>query len=337
MSWKNIQCHPSVKRAVMQSSQNGMLHQTTIVYGPPGAGQEAVALAIAKTIACMEIEHDFCGVCKTCMQIDEGERKYPDVIEMRPAKSTYAVEQIRDMQSNAVIHPFTGDFKVFLLHESHRMNAESFNCLLKTLEEPYPHTVFILTTNTISAILPTIMSRCRKLRIPPQPIEELTQQLGANYPSVQAEALARFSGGLVGQAEYWIEEDFFSQRDEIYHQLQALLKNEAAVFGFVNAMQSTTGKKKEIHRQIILNRINILMSFLRDAVSFSSGSSNPVYIHTDLADQYPQVFRDIPAEHWISCFEKTLDVIDGMNRHLNLNAQLTELLIHIRNPQTLYV
>lgn len=310
-----------------------MLHQTTIVYGPPGAGQQSISLAIAKTIACSEVEHDYCGQCKTCLQIDEGERKYPDVIEMVPAKTTYAVEQIREMQEIALTHPYTGDYKIFLLHESHRMNLESFNCLLKTLEEPYDHTVFILTTDTISGIIPTILSRCRKLRIPPQPIDELTKQLGDRFPSLQAETLARFSGGLIGQAEYWITEEFFQQRDEIFSQLHSVLKHEAAVFGFVNHLQSSTGKK-ELQRKNIQNRINILVSLLRDAVTYSSGSGNPVYIHTDLADQYPKIWKDIPNSHWVSCFEKTLELFEGMNRHLNLNAQLTELLIHIRNPET---
>lgn len=338
MSWSDLHCHPSVKHAVINSSKNGMLNQTTIIYGPPGAGQEDVARAIAKTMVCGEITHDFCGVCKTCQQIDNRERKraYPDVIELYPEKSTYIVDQIRSMQEEAVLHPYSGEYKIFLLHECHRMNAESFNCLLKTLEEPYPHTVFVLTTDTISGILPTILSRCRKLRIPPQPVDELTKQLKQQLPALQAETLARFSGGLLGQAQYWLDEDFIQVRGEVFGMLKSLLTHESYTAMMVNAFQ-LSGGKKELQRGHLKIRLSILVSLLRDAVSYSSGSNQPIYIHADLAYEYPKVWKDIPAIHWISAFEKTLDIFEDINRYLNMNAQLTGLFIFIKNPESEYV
>lgn len=336
MTWANLHCHPSVKRAVMNSSKNGMLNQTTLIFGPPGAGQEDVARAITKTLICKEAEHDFCGTCASCINIDKGKRSYPDVIESHPAKSTYVIEQIRQLQSEAVLNPYAGDYKIFLLHECHRMNTESFNCLLKTLEEPYSHTVFILSTDTVSGILPTILSRCRKLRIPPQPIDELTRQLKQELPPFQAEALARFSGGLLGQARYWLNEEFIAVRGEVFAMMKSLLKNEAYTAMMVNGFQ-TTGGKKEAQRLHLKIRLQILLSLLRDAVSYSSGSAHPVYIHVDLADEYPKVWKDLPATHWIAAFEKTMDVMEGMTRYLNMNAQLTELFIFIKTPQLAYI
>ncbi len=336
MSWEQIFCHPSVRTAVINASKHQMLDQTTIIYGNPGAGQETVARSIAKTILCPQVEHDFCGKCYYCKKIDDTKYPLPDYFELKIAqlkRTTYGINQIREIQENAVLHPYEANYRIFVINECHRMTLDASNCFLKLLEEPYPHNVFILTTDTISAILPTIISRCRKLRLPATPVNQLKEKLNALVDSEsKAETLSRFSGGYLEQAEMWQRENFFSIRDEVFGLLQDQLQSEAYTAKMVDAFQ-TASKNKEIVRKHIRMRLAILVSFLRDAVTYSCGSDNPIYIHTDLADEYPQLWQSVPASHWIASFERALDIFEDMSRYLNMNAQLTELFILIRNPE----
>ena len=154
-----------------QRVPNGLLF-----WGPSGVGKRLTAIELAKAINCNAAEADACGQCLSCRKIDHG--NHPDVHVTVPVKKSRiinvgAVEQIVEL---AVLRPFEGAWRVFILHDAERMAGPGQNKLLKTLEEPPGQTLFILLTEHPRMLLPTIRSRCQSVRfggLSPETVQSL--------------------------------------------------------------------------------------------------------------------------------------------------------------------
>lgn len=140
-------------------SQNKIAH-AYLFSGPHGVGKTSLARIIAKALNCVNGPTDKpCGVCPSCKQIENGTPL--DVIEIDGA-SNRGIENIRTIIENVRISPVSGKYKIYIIDEVHQITNEAFNALLKTLEEPPKHVVFILATTEAEKVLPTIRSRCQQ-------------------------------------------------------------------------------------------------------------------------------------------------------------------------------
>lgn len=138
---------------------NNKIAHAYLFCGPRGTGKTTMAKLFAKALNCEEGIGHQCNKCSNCLEIIEG--SHPDVIEI-DAASNNGVEQVRDLIDKVNYLPIKGRYKVYIIDEVHMMTTSAFNALLKTIEEPPAHVIFILATTEPHNIIPTILSRCQR-------------------------------------------------------------------------------------------------------------------------------------------------------------------------------
>jgi len=167
-----------------------------------------MARLLAKSLNCESRklgEFEPCNQCSSCLEIDEG--RSIDLIEI-DAASNRGVDDIRELRDGIKFRPVKSKYKVFIIDESHQLTKEAANALLKTLEEPPSHAVFILATTEIHKMIPTIISRCqrfdfRKLTLPEiiSRLEMIVKKEQAHIEKPALELIALNSGGAIRDAE----------------------------------------------------------------------------------------------------------------------------------------
>jgi DNA polymerase-3 subunit gamma/tau len=166
---------PHVVQALVNSLKEQRLHHAYLFSGTRGVGKTTVARLLAKAMNCETgIVPEPCGVCSTCVAIDEG--RFVDLIEVDAASRT-RVDDTRELLDNVQYAPTRGRFKVYLIDEVHMLSAHSFNALLKTLEEPPPHVKFLFATTDPQKLPVTVLSRCLQFNLKRHTVAEIESRL----------------------------------------------------------------------------------------------------------------------------------------------------------------
>ncbi len=149
-----------VIKTLTSALESGKLAHAYLFAGPRGVGKTSVARILAKAVNCLDNSSvEPCNKCESCLEIMEG--RAIDLIEI-DAASNRGIEEIRELRERVKFTPSRAKYKVFVIDEAHQLTKEAFNALLKTLEEPPPHVIFILATTEPYKMLPTILSRVQR-------------------------------------------------------------------------------------------------------------------------------------------------------------------------------
>jgi DNA polymerase-3 subunit gamma/tau len=155
----------------------GLISHAYLFSGPRGSGKTSVARLLAKALNCQgrgENNFEPCNKCSSCLEINQGSAI--DLIEI-DAASNRGIDEIRELRDGIKFAPTKSKYRIFIIDEAHQLTKEAANALLKTLEEPPSHAIFILATTEIHRMIPTIISRCQRFDFRKLKISEITKQL----------------------------------------------------------------------------------------------------------------------------------------------------------------
>jgi DNA polymerase-3 subunit gamma/tau len=194
-----------VVRALSNALEQGRLHHAYLFTGTRGVGKTTLARILARCLNCdTGVGATPCGVCPACRQIESG--RFVDLIEIDAASYT-GVDNMREVLENAQYAPTSGRYKVYIIDEVHMLSKSAFNAMLKTLEEPPAHVVFILATTDPQKVPVTVLSRCLQFNLKQMPpghvaghLRKVLESEGIPFEPAALNLLARAAAGSMRDA-----------------------------------------------------------------------------------------------------------------------------------------
>uniref|UniRef100_A0A7C3ZAQ2 DNA polymerase III subunit delta n=1 Tax=Desulfobacca acetoxidans TaxID=60893 RepID=A0A7C3ZAQ2_9BACT len=304
----------------------GRLAHAYLFLGPEGVGKESVARALASALNCTapREDRDACGACPSCKRLAAG--THPDFIVIRPTSEgrtpQIKIEQIREFHRLTAYPPVAGGWRVALVKPAEALNDAAANSLLKTLEEPPPQHLLILTAGVEADLFPTVVSRCQKLAFTPLPYPLITQELiRCGLSPSQAALLAALSGGSLGRALATEPEELLRQRQQVLADLKTLSQGNATTV--LDWAQGLAKAPSETDTFIVLTQL-----WYRDLLLLAQGAPARLVAHQDrLADLQAEAGRN-QQDAWLA----KLAALNAAQRQLraNLNPELTLDLLGFR-------
>lgn len=223
-TFEEIRGNTPLVEQLRRSAASGRSSHAYLFLGGAGAGKRLIANTFAKALQC-EGEKRPCDSCKSCHAFNHG--NHPDVTYFQPLKNgkTYTIEDVREQLLETVdLKPFQYEKKIYIIEKADTLNIQSQNALLKTLEEPPAHAVFLLLAERAEAFLPTILSRVVVMKIRPLSAETIADYLmQAGHLAEESHILSAYAQGRIGQALELVEDEGFREmRQDILDKLEAL-------------------------------------------------------------------------------------------------------------------
>ena len=294
---------PHIVTTLRNSIRRGRVAHAYLFAGPRGVGKTSISRILAKAVNCVEgMREEPCNECHTCKAVDSG--GFVDVIEI-DAASNRGIDEIRELRETVRYLPMEGRYKVYIIDEAHMLTEPAFNALLKTLEEPPGHNIFVLATTEPQKIPYTIMSRCQRFdfrRISePQIIEQLKRicldeeieydEKVLNYLVREADGSLRDAESLLDQViaysgKHVFEKDVIDvigvvQRDVAYGIMKCVIGKDPK--GGLALIARTLEEGHDVF-QVYKG----LVSFLRDCLMIKVWDGKPPFVFMD-DEEYERV------------------------------------------------
>lgn len=301
-----------------------------LFHGEAGIGKFLAATRLAQTLNCEQTEavsnHDCCGCCRSCLQI--AARTHPDFFVIEPdrelAVPQIKIEQVREIEQQFIYRPLMGERKICLIDDADRLTIGAANALLKTLEEPPGHGLFILIASRPQALPITIRSRCQSLRFTPpaQTQVEAAVILKRELPPAEARFLALVAEGRIGEALTLDTAALRAQQRECLDLVAPeTLKSITAILTVAESL-AKADRGAEI--------LAWLSRWIRDLVIVITGGDHEHLLHLDQLDQLRRYARQADADSLLDLMNDIERTEQQATRHLNLHMALENILLRLR-------
>ena len=245
-----------IVKTLVNAIRNNKIAHAYLFAGPRGTGKTSVAKLFAKAINCENFNEEACDECPDCKAYLEG--NHPDIIEL-DAASNNGVDDVRQIIEQVPYAPLLGKYKVYIIDEVHMLTAQAFNALLKTIEEPPAHVIFIFATTDPQKVIPTVLSRCQRYnfsKINLYEIKKRTMKILEEekipYEEKAVEEIARMAEGGMRDALSLLEQCL------AYNPEKLTLEDVEHIFGLTSVPEET-----KLYLEIHENKISEVITKLR--------------------------------------------------------------------------
>jgi len=321
----------NVKHTLKHWLANGRVPNALLFAGEDGVGKQQFALELARSFICAEKTNgEPCGVCANCSRIDnfvipEPDDKtkdqfkrvffggHSDVGKVITYKRNILVDAIRDLEHHAHMTPFEANARFFIIDDADKMNDESSNALLKTLEEPPPTSYIFLITSRPDSLLPTIRSRSQMLRFAPVAKDDIELYLidERAFSHDEARLAARLSRGSIGRAVSINVDKFCTAREKMLGVVTNAIEtgDRAAMLRIAEEMNDAKNKDR------FEENLDILQSLIHDVWSLSVSGDTARVVNTDVTDKLARLAEDARSAN----LSEWITAIDTMRENLAVN------------------
>ncbi len=337
MPFRTIVGHSRLLSLLARVIARDSMPPAVLLAGPPGVGKRLAAVAIAQAINCLqpqsakEFERDACGECASCRRIARG--MHPDVIVVEPGDmGTIKIEQPRDVIDRSHYRPFEGRRRVVIIDEADAAGADAQSALLKTLEEPPSASVFILVSSMPDALLPTVLSRCPRLRFGPLTPNEVASALVQDhgYSEQEARIAAAESDGSIGRALESQSEDLSEARDAAQRVLEETARNSDPVKRINLARELAEGKGSPAEeRNRLAVRLRSLGSLLRDVGIIATRADRAMIANTDLEQPLEKLASSFDAQRSMQAYAAVDRALAALDRNASPKVVADWLLLEL--------
>ena len=314
MSFSNILGQDRQIRIIKKALERERVPHAYLFLGEEGVGRRSTAMTLAKAMNCSVEICDSCDTCGSCRKITSG--NHPDFTLVEPEGNFIKIQQIRELQRSLQFKPYDGKRKVCLIPNAEKMNPAAANALLKTLEEPPPDTTLILTTTSPHLLLPTINSRCQRLRFQPLSSRIIARVIKEKLGKGEEDALkvAALARGSLHRAFKLVEGDTLEYRDKLIKKINSLSSND---------IDNTFKLAEEISKEKdqLLKDLEFLKTWFRDLLIFKEDCPLDRLINVD----FPAKIKELSVKFTVSDLIKKVAIINEAQRALqrNSNKRLT--------------
>jgi len=339
MAWSSIVGHDGVVERFRHSIARERLSHAYLFVGPEGIGKELFARELAKAVQCAGQTGEACDACPPCHKVEHG--NHPDVWFVRRVEQTskgerrsqIVIDQIREeIQDPIAYKPFEGRYKVFVITEAERMTEEAQNCLLKTLEEPPPHSLLILLASRLEPFVDTVISRCQVVRFRPLPsrlVERILVDGHGMEPSM-ARVLARLTGGSPGLALRYQADGAYETTQWLLGELSSMPPGgEFAVAAELLGGSASKGTRLEDARERLRPVLDLLTLAWRDLLFRGLGSDDDLLAWGPGCEALATLGDRLPAARAGRLVELAAQARDHLDANANIKLLVEKLLLDI--------